>query len=1637
MVDRILNRPSNNYIFTGSRLRAGNNNSDARLRLSTANNESIIDLCNNGNVDISASSVFINGLKVVTTSNGDATSLTSLQLAQNLDVSGLISSDGGIRIGSGVFGGTITKSSTIHEIVIDPFGIDGSTSTSQDLSWIQLGQDIDGEAPTDYFGSAVSINATGTIVAIGATQNAGIGTYSGYVRIYQYNNNANDPSWIQMGQDIDGEAPKDGYGFSVSLNDTGNIVAIGAPYNNENGTYSGHIRIYQYNNNANDPSWIQMGPDINGETTYTYAGHSISLNATGNIVATGGPYNSGNGNHSGHVRVYQYNNNVNDPSWIQMGQDIDGEAPNDNSGYSNSISLNATGNILAIGAPYNDGGGENSGHVRVYQYNNNVNDPSWIKLGPDINGAASNFQAGYVSLNAPGTILAIGAPGIGKVKMYQYNNNANDPSWIQLGPDINGEALNDYSGRYISLNDAGNILAIGAPYNNGINGGYSGHVRVYQYNNNVNDPSWIRIGQDIDGKVSGDYAARVSLNAAGNIVIIGGPYNDGNGDNAGYVRIYKLQEPVSAVTDASGQVVIMGDLVVRGNTTTIYSTNIDISDVLLTLASGSTTTLKSNNAGFRLGDGYASLLYDSSENRWKTNIGLNISGGLTGNSGINFNGNMLPLNNVSRLPVTFNTFACVTLPLRQDLLYGNANANTWMDASGYVVGTQVLSNYSYIKIDLKVAYTSSPEAYQTLGFRVLRGATDGSSINYSSTPVFSDISLGSNTGITSNNIYNGIYYDNLNGALLTNNTLYYKLQFRRDCPSTTTISRPFGIRGSTGNYFAIQELYNLISSNNSNIIIDNPNLIIDYANSTITQFGLDILGEADTTYAGYNVALSEDGTIMAISAPNNNGTGTLRGSTRIYQYNNIDISWVQLGPDIDGEADNDQQTNVKLSKDGTIVAVSSFANSGTGSVRVFKYNAIDISWIKQGQDIDGTGAGDEFAKSFSLSANGKIIAIGATLNDTSYNNAGQVVVYSYNDVSWNKIGTFNGFGPDAMTGESVSLSSSGTILAISSLPPETSSSFPRVNIYELSNNVWSPKGPTIFAPYASNMSGSRYGKIIELSSDGTIIAINDRFQQNTNYGRVLVYKYTSIDNSWNKLGSDVSGAVVTQNASIDPYIALSADGTIMAVGYVSDSTYKGLVRLYKFTNNNWVKIGSDLIGDSTYSYFGISLALSSNGSILAVGNPLNSPSNSGLVRTYNLNYAYINSNLIIDYANSTFSPLGQDLSGELSIEGEPELNFFGYSVALSEDGTIMGITAPLNNGTGTLQGSSRIYKYNDTSWVQLGQDIDGENDFEYQDIIKISSNGTIVAISSPTNSNSRGSVRIFKYTNDTSWVQQGLDIDGTLDDDLFGYSISLSGNGTILAIGAPNNDSSYNNAGQVHVYSYIENINSWNLIRTFNGFGVHCKTGTSVSLSSSGTILAISSPFPNNYSDFAQMPRVDIYELSNNVWSPKGPTIYGSYFGGISKFGTSIVLSRDGLVLAINELYNPSNSNLGRVLVYNYNTTDNSWNKLGSDINIVINSTGKDLWEDPYIALSSDGTIMALGMAPSDSTNRGLVRLYKLINSEWIKVGPDLLGNTSEGLFGSGLSLSSDGTILAVGSPYEDPIATGFVRTYKLNYAYT
>ncbi len=216
--------------------------------------------------------------------------------------------------------------------------------------WQQVGEDIDGEAATDLSGSSVSLSSDGTTVAIGALWNDGNGE-AGHVRIYT---RVGD-TWQQVGEDIDGEAGGDQSGYSVSLSSDGTTVAIGARYNDGNGSSSGHVRIYT---RVGD-TWQQVGWDIDGEAASDQSGYSVSLSSDGTTVAIGAPYNDGNGFSSGHVRIYTRFGNT----WQQVGEDIDG----DHSG--NSVSLSSDGTIVAIGARYNNGNGYWAGHVRIRSIN--------------------------------------------------------------------------------------------------------------------------------------------------------------------------------------------------------------------------------------------------------------------------------------------------------------------------------------------------------------------------------------------------------------------------------------------------------------------------------------------------------------------------------------------------------------------------------------------------------------------------------------------------------------------------------------------------------------------------------------------------------------------------------------------------------------------------------------------------------------------------------------------------------------------------------------------------------------------------------------------------------------------------------------------------------------------------------------------------------------------------------------------------------------------------------------------------------------------------------------------------------------------------------------------------------------------
>jgi Flp pilus assembly pilin Flp len=165
-------------------------------------------------------------------------------------------------------------------------------------TWTQIGSNIDTEGGVINFSDrTVSLSSNGRTVAIGAPHNdANKKYYAGYVRIYQNISG----TWTQIGSDIDGDAARDNSGFSISLSSNGSIVAIGAPENASNGTDAGHVRIYKNISGT----WTQLGSDIDGESAGDYSGVAVSLSSDGSTVAIGAMLNGGNGADAGHVRVY-------------------------------------------------------------------------------------------------------------------------------------------------------------------------------------------------------------------------------------------------------------------------------------------------------------------------------------------------------------------------------------------------------------------------------------------------------------------------------------------------------------------------------------------------------------------------------------------------------------------------------------------------------------------------------------------------------------------------------------------------------------------------------------------------------------------------------------------------------------------------------------------------------------------------------------------------------------------------------------------------------------------------------------------------------------------------------------------------------------------------------------------------------------------------------------------------------------------------------------------------------------------------------------------------------------------------------------------------------------------------------------
>ena len=117
--------------------------------------------------------------------------------------------------------------------------------------------------------------------------------------------------------------------------------------------------------------------------------------------------------------------------------------------------------------------------------------------------------------------------------------------------------------------------------------------------------------------------------------------------------------------------------------------------------------------------------------------------------------------------------------------------------------------------------------------------------------------------------------------------------------------------------------------------------------------------------------------------------------------------------------------------------------------------------------------------------------------------------------------------------------------------------------------------------------------------------------------------------------------------------------------------------------------------------------------------------------------------------------------------------------------------------------------------------------------IDISSNGNIIAVGTHKDA---GRVRVYAYNNDT-WVQRGQDIDGEYAQDECG-SVCISGDGDLIAVGSMNPGAINDGDGNIRLFAWDEISQSWSLHSQLDGEG---RFGTYFYLSNDGSTLAVKS----------------------------------------------------------------------------------------------------------------------------------------------------------------------------------------------------
>ncbi|MFT5288767.1 MAG: hypothetical protein ACI82F_000824 [Planctomycetota bacterium] len=382
---------------------------------------------------------------------------------------------------------------------------------------------------SDRFGSATAID--GEVLVVGAPFDSDNGTWSGSAYVYRYDGTT--MSWNEEAKLIASDGAL-GHRFGESLSISGGVIVVGAYYDDDLGVTSGSAYVYRYDDTTQ--SWNEEAKLLASDGTAgdRFAWGSVSID--GDRIVVGAAWDDDNGSKSGSAYVYRYDGTT--LSWNEEAKLLATDGAADD-WFGRSVSID--GETVVVGAHLDDDDGSGSGSAYVYRYDGTT--LSWnqeAKLHASDPDVADYF--GY-SVSIDGGVIVAGAPydddnGNWSGSAYVYRYDGTTLSWNEEAKfhASDGEQL-DILGWSVAV--CGNTAVVGAA-SSIFDGFASGSAYVYRYDGTT--MSWSEEAKLIasDG-AGGDYFGYAV--AACENAVIGAPRDQDAGSLSGSIYVFALSPP--------------------------------------------------------------------------------------------------------------------------------------------------------------------------------------------------------------------------------------------------------------------------------------------------------------------------------------------------------------------------------------------------------------------------------------------------------------------------------------------------------------------------------------------------------------------------------------------------------------------------------------------------------------------------------------------------------------------------------------------------------------------------------------------------------------------------------------------------------------------------------------------------------------------------------------------------------------------------------------------------------------------------------------------------------------------------------------------------------------------------------------